>query len=373
MRLIVLKAAVLLMRAAYFFMKLLPSQKKVVFLSRQSNSPSLDFSLLAKSIDSLSPDVQIVFVCRMIEAGAVGKLSYLGTVLRSMYHLATASACVTDTYSIPVSLLRHKRGLFVLQLWHALGAVKKFGYQTLNKQSGSSSAVASAMSMHKNYDCIASTGERTSRIYAQAFNTEEDKILPLGMPRIDYILSKDEQKLSYIRGLDPRLTSKRNILYVPTFRRNSSGEIADIKRHFDFENYNLIIKPHVLDTATAYEELEDAIIIADESVLLYDLYKLCDIIITDYSSAAFEAALLLKPVYFYVYDIDMYTDDPGLNVNLLEEMPHCTSRRFEDIMDGIRSGNYSSEWIASFRDSFFDVDLSQSCSDNIAKLILQKI
>ena len=41
-----------------------------------------------------------------------------------MYHLATSRACIVDTYIIPVSILKHRDELIIIQIWHALGAIK---------------------------------------------------------------------------------------------------------------------------------------------------------------------------------------------------------------------------------------------------------
>ncbi len=48
----------------------------------------------------------------------------------------------------------------------------------------------------------------------------------------------------------------------------------------------------------------------------YDLMKLADIIITDYSACAFEASLLLKPLYFFIPDYESYMQDRGINVDV---------------------------------------------------------
>ena len=48
-----------------------------------------------------------------------------------MYYLATSKVCVLDGYCIPASILKHKKKLKIIQIWHASGAIKKFGYQIL--------------------------------------------------------------------------------------------------------------------------------------------------------------------------------------------------------------------------------------------------
>ena len=57
-------------------------------------------------------------------------------MLRQMYHAATSEIVVLDTYCIIISLLKQRKSLKVIQMWHALGAMKKFGYSILDKGEG---------------------------------------------------------------------------------------------------------------------------------------------------------------------------------------------------------------------------------------------
>ena len=53
---LIIRAGILILNLIYCFMKLLPQQKKIVFLSRQGDSPSVDFTMLEKKIKELHPD-----------------------------------------------------------------------------------------------------------------------------------------------------------------------------------------------------------------------------------------------------------------------------------------------------------------------------
>ena len=50
-----------------------------------------------------------------------------------------------------------KRDQTIVQIWHALGAVKQFSYQCLDRPGGQTSALARAMDMHRNYDYVLCT------------------------------------------------------------------------------------------------------------------------------------------------------------------------------------------------------------------------
>jgi CDP-ribitol ribitolphosphotransferase len=252
------------------------------------------------------------------------------------------------------------------------GAIKKFGYETLDKKSGSSSKMAKHMNMHKNYDYVIAPGHETAKHYSECFNIEIEKIKIIGMPRIDYILEEDIEKEEKIQSRYSKLKNKKNVLYVPTFRKDKMNDMNQVYEKFDFDNYNLVVKYHPLDKSikNIINPVNDkAIAIYDEDINIYDLYKLCDIIITDYSSASLEASLLHKPIYFYVYDIDDYIDDPGLNVDLFKEMPNCTSKSFDEIMNWIKEDKYNIEWVKNYKSKYFNIDFNNSCTENLLNFI----
>ena len=191
---VVIKIAIFVLNVVYLPLKLLRTKNKITYISRQSNSPSIDFNLLFSRIKQLDSNVEQVMLTRKIEKGLLNKLKYAFHTLKQMYHIATSKVVIVDTYIIPVSVLNHKKELKVIQIWHALGAIKKFGYQVIGKQEGSSDVVAKSMKMHNNYDLITCSSSTTARFYSEAFNTDINKIKILGMPRVDYILNTNKNE-----------------------------------------------------------------------------------------------------------------------------------------------------------------------------------
>ena len=56
-------------------------------------------------------------------------------MVRQIWHVATAELCLVDGDVPAVSLPKRHRSR-VVQVWHALGAIKKFGYQALDTPAG---------------------------------------------------------------------------------------------------------------------------------------------------------------------------------------------------------------------------------------------
>ena len=63
---LIIRAGILILNLIYCFMKLLPQQKKIVFLSRQGDSPSVDFTMLEKKIKELHPDYETIMLCKKL-------------------------------------------------------------------------------------------------------------------------------------------------------------------------------------------------------------------------------------------------------------------------------------------------------------------
>lgn len=362
---IIINIAIFVLNILYMPFKCIRTKNKITYISRQSNEISLDFALLKNRMEKMDDSLIQIVLAKKIEKGIIGKLKYALHIFVQMYHIATSKVVVVDTYIIPISVLKHKKTLKVIQIWHALGAVKKFGYQTLEKKEGSSAVVANNMRMHKNYDIITCASNVTAQFFSKAFNTDLEKIKILGMPRVDYILSdgKNEQIIKE----NPDFDSKKTILYIPTFRKNSQIDLTEILRCVDTNKYNLIIKLHPLDNT----KVEDKYSIKGD-FSTYDLMKFADYIITDYSASAIEASLLQKPLFLYVYDLEEYSEARGLNIILTEELKTSTKKDIKEIIEIIENDSYDFKALEDFRNKYVETH-DQNNTENICNLIKENL
>lgn len=357
------------MRFLYFFMKLFtPVRDKVVFISRQSDTPSENFRMLEKEIARLAPQYTCEFYCKLGLKSEMG-LSYGLLMLRQMKALAGARVCITESYCIPVSILRHKRALTVIQIWHSMVAIKKFGWQTVDMPEGSPSSVAKIMQMHNGYDHVIVGSEYMRVFFAEAMNTPKEKILPLGMPSADRIIQSGKNALSLREEFDkvyPDAKGKPIVAYLPTMRRGAAVDCADLVRLFDYENNALVIKLHPLDRDTV---IAGSSAITDHHFTTEQMVVLADAVISDYSGAAAEAALLGKPVYFFTPDIETYSGRCGVNLNPLEVFPNVSFDRAEPLIDAVCHQRASQEDIALVHELLCGGCDGHSAA-NIAKLAL---
>ena len=194
----------IVLKIIYGVFKLFPvDDNKVLFCSRQSNNVPLDFQLLQEELCSRNSEINIVTICRNIGGGVSDYIKFGLQMVKSMYHLATARVCVIDSYWPPVSLLNHKKSLTVIQIWHAIGKIKKSGHASVGNVSGRSSSSAQLLNMHENYDHIIAGAKVWNDYYCESFGCPEDVLLNYGLPRFDYLINTEEANREKIYNENP--------------------------------------------------------------------------------------------------------------------------------------------------------------------------
>lgn len=366
MKKLVIQLIVVLMRFINLFFKPLKLQKRAVIISRQANEPTLDIELLSKSLKKHG--IETTILCKKIEKNFIGLFSYGLHIIKQIYYLSISEIVVLDGYCIVVSVLPKKANQKVIQMWHALGAIKKFGWQNVESPDGHSRVVAETMKMHRNYDYLMAPGHLTGEIFSEAFRVEKDKIIYLGLPRIDYLKNSDKETAEQINNKYPGIREKTNILYAPTFRKNASVELEKIIDGFNFESSNLIVKKHFLDKDD-YLWAKKLGAIVDESFSSMDWLKVVDKVISDYSAIIFEAAILNKDIYIYQPDIAAYANNVGLNIYLENEA--ISKYVFSDAKKLQKSleESYDKKRVEEFLNKYIEVNLD-NCTEQLSDFIV---
>ena len=104
-------------------------------------------------------------------------------------------------------------------------------------------------------------------------------------------------------------------------------------------------------------------VLKDREFPLTDWYAAADVIVTDYSGVAVEAAAAGVASYYYIYDIDDYMARRGLNVDLREEA--IGKYAFLDagqlaskVLGDFSSGAYDYDALAAFSGKYLETPLS---------------
>jgi len=339
--------------------------KRVTVISRQADKPTLDIKLLAEEMSRRN--IKHTVLAKKLNRSLTGAVTFGLHLIKQVYYILISDVIILDGYCIPASLLPKKKKQTIIQMWHALGAVKKFGWQSIDKRDGHSSRTANIMKMHRNYDYFMAPGSITAGYFAEAFDTPVEKAVYLGLPRIDFLNAEDSELRHRMENEYPCIKEKINVLYVPTFRKNQQLELAALIEAFDFSKFNFIIKTHPLDKGD-YSWAVDRGAIVDSKYTSEEWLKISDKIVTDYSAMIFEAAVISKQIYVYQPDEADYSNNVGLNMDLSKEAigEYIAFTEF-DLINKLEEP-YDIEKVKCFRNKYIEAELDD-CAGRICDFI----
>lgn len=270
--------------------------------------------------------------------------------------LATSKYVFLNDNFMPMADLNFSKEAVITQLWHAEGAFKKFG---LSAPLTDEVAMREKKCSEKLTYVICSS-KNVVPVYSEAFGIDESKILPLGAPRIDILLS--ERNTAEIRkafdDAHPDCKDKKLILYAPTFRENGDADkklldninMAEFNKHLGDE-YALLIKLH--PQINSSKPVEGAVDVT-KGHDIGELTLISDMLITDYSSACMDFALLSKPCIFFAFDLEEYEKERSFYFNYESYVPGEVAKTFDEVIEAIKSPRSSEEKLGTFRDFNFD-------------------
>ena len=316
-----LSSAVL--RVLGWLFSLLPADPGRVVLAT-ARKPELDGNLAAL-LDRMRrrrPDLRYVPLPEPYSYGLVGKLAYFLRTIRGMYHVRTAGLVVVDNAYLPIHVAAHGPRTTVVQVWHATGALKRFGADTVQPLDEPERTF-----LHRHYDWVVTSGEASREPWSRAFRTPLDHVLALGTPRTDVFHQPEAVSATRARVLAayPALAGRRVVLYAPTFRGRGRAKHAAAGldgarlRSLLPASDVLALKTHPNLDASGIDTAGFDVVI-DRITDVNEVLAAADILVTDYSSSVFEAALLRLRLLLLVPDLAKYEADPGLYLDYRTEM-----------------------------------------------------
>ena len=347
----------LVLRAWYLVCTLVPIRaNKVVLASARTRTLQGNLLFVYQELRKARPDVECVLLLDRYSYSFAGKLRYLWRLLRGTYHLATARLFVVDNAYLPVHIGPHRKGTTVVQVWHAGGALKKFGLDTAPPNRKVENRF-----LHRYYDYVVVSSESSRASFASALRTDVDRVLPLGMPRSDFFFDSQAMAEARERVLAqyPQLRGRTVVLYAPTFRghgtKKEPGQQLDARTLRDRlpADTALVHKTHPVFAAADVDHDGYDVVIGAE-LEINDLFTVADVFVTDYSSSVFEWVLLHRPLILLVSDLEQYERDPGLYVDLRAQGVGELAWSTDDVARILECGDYD---VAAY-----DAFIAEHCS-----------
>ncbi len=286
--------------------------------------------------------------------------------------LATSEYIFLNDNFLPMGKLNFRKEAVITQLWHAEGAFKKFGLHIPQNDSLRKAEIAANSKL--SYVVCSSEGVR--RIYAEAFGINEEKVLPLGSPRVDYLKNYANQKaaLDEIHKKYPHTKGKKILLYAPTFRDESERDreilnnfnLSEVKKALGDE-YEIFIRLHP-QIHISERDTEGATDVTDFS----DVRKLIlasDVLVTDYSSICMDFSFLNKKTVFFAYDLQWYTERRDFYFDYESFVPGAVAKTTEELIEAVKADfqKERNEKFRNFNFSFFDNLSAKRVVDEICK------
>lgn len=238
----------------------------------------------------------------------------------------------------------------------------------------------------KDWQYLLSQNKHSSKIFKKAFNFKGE-ILEIGYPRNDILFKRNnEEDLEKIKAKLKIPKDKKIILYSPTWRDNQYNKVGEYKftTEMDFkkmyenfkDEYIIIVKFHYLVKEDIdWSEYKDFIIECDAEWDIQELYLISDMMITDYSSVMFDYAILKRPMIFFTYDLDNYTNNiRSFYFDIFKEAPGPKVEKNEELISIIKNFN-----INSYREEYgekykkFNEKFNQFDDGNASKKVVELI
>lgn len=358
---------------------------KAVFLEEYGQILSDNLQVMA---DVLKAQGGYEIVPVYLENGTGSYMDLQRRMQKAVDQIADAQVVFLSESSGLISCLPIREQTTVIQLWHACGAFKKFGYSLRDKRYGAAAQELDRFPMHRNFDYVTVSSPEVVWAYAEAFHMEaqKEKIVPVGIARTDAFFQKERISLAKkrLREAAPKLFEKGNrkiVLYAPTFRgtqRQAKApdmlDFAQQKRLLDTK-YAFVIKHHpfVKERPAVPNDLASFACDVTDKMQIEDLLMACDVCISDYSSVIFEYALLERPVLFFAYDLGDYDDWRGFYYPYEEMTPGPVLRTNEEIARELLhlEKEFDPAAIRAFRDKFMSA-CDGRAAERILKLITEK-
>lgn len=292
---------------------------------------------------------------------------------------------LTDNFD-PVYVHEPRAGTKVIQLWHACGAFKKWGYSTADLAWGADKKSLSTFPMHNTYTDVFVSARTVVPCYAEAFGCDEKIIRPFGVPRTDVFFDEAfvKQQRTVLQKLFPEIGNRKIILYAPTFRGNDP-ETAHNEIRLELEKlseklskeYVLLIRlhPFTAEKFSLSEEEKERFggFVFNASKLVSTATALCsaDLLIADYSSLVFEYALLERPMLFFAYDLEEYDRERSFYYEYNRFVPGKIVNNTEEIIRAIEENDFEAEKVAPFRKKFMSA-CDGNCTNRIAEYAVSR-
>lgn len=365
---------------AYPHLQRMKYAKLISLFNKESKSPVVKNKVLMLSTSKGKLGGNLLAIKNYIESNSLGYDIRTVTSLdmpdeaELAHELAVSEFVMVDDFEPMVYVLRFRASQHLVQVWHALGAFKKFGYARESAEKNSLT--------HKNYtEAICSSPELIGE-YARSFGISEDKVIPVGAPRTDLFFDAAYRENAKARLYEraPQLKNKKVVLFAPTFRGSSVNDGYYPEEYFDVhglmnslpEDYALVIKlhPFIKKKFLIPAELESRAVDFSDEREINDILLITDVLVTDYSSVIYENAVIGGACVHYVPDLEEYESSRGFYYPYSAYLCGETVKNKENLAQAVLAAKADDERMKEFKNRFVSLCDGNSCK-RFVKMVME--
>jgi CDP-glycerol glycerophosphotransferase len=208
------------------------------------------------------------------------------------------------------------------------------------------------------WDYSISANRHTTLAWERAYPARH-QTLEVGYPRNDRLAVATAEDTASVRAKLRLSAGQRVVLYAPTHRewlRQGTPllDVEDLAEQLGPDTVVLVRAHyfHVAPGAAAKLTRRGAILDVSAYPVVEDLYLAADVMITDYSSAMFDYAVLDRPLVIYAPDWAAYRDLRGVYFDLLDRPPGAVATTYPELLATLHSGAYTGAEATAARAAF---------------------
>lgn len=233
--------------------------------------------------------------------------------LKWFYYHAVAKVVIYSHHIY--NYLPIRKNQISIMTWHAGGAYKRIGENVVSNNRTNQMLHRFRNSyINKAVDLFVSSSEIFTKYNIDEVYSYTGCVLKAGLPRNDLLLNDEKRAEMSAKVREKLNTNEVVILYAPTFRTDMGQidtivdcdrVIQTVEKRYGREA-TLLFRSHYYDRHK-YENGSQVIDVSNYSDT-QELLCAADILITDYSSVIWDFALIGKPCFLYVPDLEIYRD-----------------------------------------------------------------
>jgi CDP-glycerol glycerophosphotransferase (TagB/SpsB family) len=261
--------------------------------------------------------------------------------LRGLWYLFRSKVVfVRHCVAQDIGYLINNNDRLIVNLWHGL-PLKKIGVDFIPNSITGIGPLGAII-------CSAPT-DKSTMIKSFTFAHDSNAWLT-GFPRNDVILTNETdlwcQAKLQLEIIKERLFGRKLILFAPTFRAGwesmdknagfykfSDTELAKLEHIAKDANAVIGIRTHLREERAvidAFRNLE--VVVLNDIIETALVLKMTDILITDYSSLAFDFLLTERPLISFAFDFDTYQNGRGFIYKLEQVFPSTICYDFQTLL-----------------------------------------